>query len=128
MQAIKYVLVIFVHILGEMLFRLDDWYMFWGLKYSLTCSLSLAVFSFLVYFIVLHLYHMFNGYYACNSMPYRTVKCLCMYSKSSHVAFGYRLKFLMLSSHWCRWAMLITFAFKGLGVIAMYINWENFAL
>lgn len=44
MQAVKSVLAIFAHILGEMLFRLADGYMFSGLKCSLTCSLSLAGF------------------------------------------------------------------------------------
>lgn len=65
MQAIKSVLVIFVHILGEMLFRLADWYMFSGLKYSLTCSLSLAVFFFL------------GAFYSSPSLPYvKWILCL----------------------------------------------------
>lgn len=129
MQAIKSVLVIFVHILGEMLFRLDDCYMFWGLKYSLTCSLSLAFFFPYVHFTVPHLYHMLNGYYACNSVPYRTGKWLCTFSKSTQAA---------LDRDWSSWRFhhlidvgeqsLITFAFEGLGVIAMYINGEKFAL
>lgn len=69
MQAIKSVLVIFVHILGEMLVRLADWYMFSGLKYSLTCSLSLAVFFFFFFSL--------GAFYSSPSLPYvKWILCL----------------------------------------------------
>lgn len=65
MQAIKSVLVIFVHILGEMFFRLADWYMFSGLKYSLTRSLSLLFYFFL------------GAFYSSPSLPYvKWILCL----------------------------------------------------